>query len=247
MKRICIVGATSTIAEYCAREWVSREPVELILVGRDEKKLKLVAKDLRVRNKEAKISVIELDFSKPKNIDQCVAEVTAKKHLDVALIAQGFMTEQSAAQANLTVVKQVVDTTATSVVLFAESFAKRLEIQGSGKLAVIGSVAGDRGRKSNYVYGSAKALVATYVNGLAHRFAGTNVGVTLIKPGPTRSSMTAHLAEQGARLAEPSKVAADIVKGIEAGKSVVYTPPIWRVIMLVIRHLPQGIFHRLNV
>ena len=247
MKRICIVGATSTIAEYCAREWLSHGPVELVLVGRDEKKLKLVARDLRVRSKESKISVIELDFSKPKNIDQCVTEITAKKHVDVALIAQGLMTDQSVAQSSLTTVKQVVDVTATSVVLFAEAFARYFENQGTGKLAVIGSVAGDRGRKSNYVYGSAKALVATYVNGLAHRFAGTGVSVTLIKPGPTHSSMTAHLAAQGARLAEPATVASGIVKGIEAGKSVVYTPPVWRFIMLVITHLPRGIFHRLNV
>jgi short-subunit dehydrogenase len=247
MRRICIVGATSTIAEYCAREWVSREEVELILVGRDEKKLKLVAKDLRVRNKATKVSVIEIDFSKPRAIEQCVADITSKKSVDVALIAQGFMPEQNAAQNNLNIVKQTVDVTATSVVLFAEAFAKRFEIQGAGKLGVIGSVAGDRGRKTNYVYGAAKAFVATYVSGLAHRFAGTSVSVTLIKPGPTRSSMTAHLAEAGARLAEPSRVAVDIVNGIEAQKPVVYTPRIWQIIMMVIRHLPRRIFHRLNV
>jgi short-subunit dehydrogenase len=247
MKRICIVGATSTIAEYCAREWLSRDSAELILVGRDESKLKLVAKDLRVRNKNAKISVVELDFSKPRNIEKCVAEITSKKPLDIALIAQGVMPDQEAAQANLAVVKSVVDTTATSVVLFAEAFAQHFDMHGSGKLAVIGSVAGDRGRKANYIYGAAKSLVATYVNGLAHRFAGSGVTVSLIKPGPTRTSMTAHLSEQGVKLADPAKVALDIVNGIEVGKPVIYTPRIWQVIMLVVKHLPRRIFHRLNV
>jgi short-subunit dehydrogenase len=122
-----------------------------------------------------------------------------------------------------------------------------MAVANRGSLVLIGSVAGDRGRKSNYVYGAAKGLVARYAEGLQHRFAGTGVKVILIKPGPTDTPMTAHLARKGARLAPVEGVAADILDAIDHGRSVAYVPAKWRLIMLVIRHLPRFLFNRLNV
>ena len=116
-----------------------------------------------------------------------------------------------------------------------------------GTVAVIGSVAGDRGRKKNYVYGAAKGLVTRYVQGLQHRLAGTNVKVVLIKPGPTDTPMTKLQKEQGVKLAPVEDVASAIVAGIEKGTAVVYTPKKWWLIMLVIRHLPAFIFNKLNI
>ncbi len=122
-----------------------------------------------------------------------------------------------------------------------------MEKRNYGALALIGSVAGDRGRKSNYVYGAAKGLVTRYAEGLQHRLAKTDVKVILIKPGPTETPMTAALSQQKVKLARVEDVAAQIVKGIKAGKSVIYAPPKWWLIMLILRHLPSGIFNRLEI
>jgi len=116
-----------------------------------------------------------------------------------------------------------------------------------GTMALIGSVAGDRGRKSNYAYGAAKGMVTRYAQGLQHRFAGTGVRVVLVKPGPTDTPMTAHLKGQGAKLAPVESVAKHIVDGIAAGKPVVYAPGKWWLIMMVIRHLPSFIFNKMNI
>jgi short-subunit dehydrogenase len=118
---------------------------------------------------------------------------------------------------------------------------------GRGALGIIGSVAGDRGRKSNYVYGAAKGLVERYAQGLQHRLAGSGVTVTLVKPGPTDTPMTSHLKQQGAKLADVESVARDIVDGIAAGRPEVYTPGKWALIMAVIRNLPRPVFHRMNI
>src|SRR5690606_24074454 len=120
-----------------------------------------------------------------------------------------------------------------------EAFAGHMERSGRGTLAVIGSVAGDRGRKSNYVYGAAKGLVTRYVQGLQHRLAYTGVKVVLIKPGPTDTPMTAGLKLKGARPAPVEDVAVCIVEGIARGKAVVYAPAKWQWIMMIIRHLPR--------
>jgi len=132
-----------------------------------------------------------------------------------------------------------------SPVLFAEAFAAHMEKARTGTLALIGSVAGDRGRKSNYVYGAAKGLVTRYVQGLQHRLAGTGVKVVLIKPGPTATPMTAHLPQRG--MASVESVAGLIVKGLREGKPVIYAPPKWAIIMMVIRHLPGFVFNKLDI
>ena len=129
--------------------------------------------------------------------------------------------------------------------LFAEAFVQRMAHQAGGTVALIGSVAGDRGRKSNYVYGAAKGLVERYAQGLQHRFGAGPLTVVLVKPGPTATPMTAHLP--GAKLAPVEHVARDIVAGIARGQAVVYTPGKWRLVMLVIRHLPAFIFNKMDI
>jgi decaprenylphospho-beta-D-erythro-pentofuranosid-2-ulose 2-reductase len=112
---------------------------------------------------------------------------------------------------------------------------------------LIGSVAGDRGRKTNYVYDAAKSLVSHYAQGMQHRLARTNVKVVLIKPGPTDTPMTSEHKAKGQKMAPIEQVAQDIVKGIADGKAVVYTPSIWKIIMLVVIHLPRFVFNKLNI
>ncbi|MEN6584585.1 MAG: SDR family NAD(P)-dependent oxidoreductase, partial [Sulfuricella sp.] len=134
-----------------------------------------------------------------------------------------------------------------SPVLYAEAFAKHMAKAGHGALALIGSVAGDRGRKSNYVYGAAKGMVTRYAQGLQHRFAGTDVKIVLIKPGPTDTPMTAHLKNRGAKLAPVEDVAKKIVGAVERGQAVAYAPGKWGFIMWVIRHIPAVIFNKSNL
>lgn len=249
-QRIVIIGATSAIAEHCARLWVADAAVDLSLVGRDPGKLEAVAADLRVRSPQSRIRIHVADaagFIDPLAVRQLVDSIVAEGAVDRVLIAHGSLPDQSACQTDLTAANEALVVNGISPVLFAEAFAGHLQTVGRGTLAIIGSVAGDRGRKSNYVYGAAKGLVARYAQGLQHRLAGSGVKVVLIKPGPTATPMTAHLGQQGARLASVEEVAQAMVDGIAKGKPVVYAPARWALIMMVIRHLPAFVFNRMDI
>jgi len=248
--RIVIVGATSAIAAHCARLWAADAAVDLSLVGRDAAGLEAVAADLRVRSPGSRVRTRVLDaadFLDPAAVDRLVAAIAAEGPVDIALIAHGSLPDQQACQTDLALVRAALAINGISPVLFAEAFAGRFEAAGRGTLALIGSVAGERGRKSNYVYGAAKGLVARYAQGLQHRLAGSGVKVVLVKPGPTATPMTARLGQQGARLASVADVAQAIVDGIAKGKPVVYAPARWALIMMVIRHLPAFVFNRMDI
>ncbi len=245
--KIVIVGATSAMAEHCARLWVSESPKNMVLLGRDLVKTERVAQDLRVRSPQSSITVQTTDFADPVQIQAWVDQVCAAGVTDTVLIAHGTLPDQTACQKDLALNESVLQINGISPVLFAEAFAGHMEKANSGKLAIIGSVAGDRGRKSNYVYGAAKGLVTCYALGLQHRFANSNVRIVLIKPGPTDTPMTAALKGKGPKLAEVTDVASCIVNGIHKGKSVVYAPAKWAVIMMVIRNLPRFIFNKMDI
>lgn len=244
MKRIVLVGATSTIASECARIWNQENGTHFILIARDKEKTKRLAKDLKVRNPENTSDVEIIDFSSSKEILAAINNA-AKEKIDYVLIAQGVLPNQFEIQNDIKKIKQAIAINSTSVVQFAQGFANEMQHTG-GTIAVIGSVAGDRGRKANYVYGSTKSLVATFTRGLAHRFADTSLKIVLIKPGPTATAMTAERTQSGQKQADVKVVAAQIVRGIKAGKTEIYTPGIWRLIMLIIRHIPNVIFNRMN-
>ncbi len=241
---IVIIGATSAIAEHCARLWVE-QPVDLVLVGRDAARLQAVAEDLRVRSPQSAIDVRQVDFHEPSAIAALAAGLAAQRQIDIVLVAHGNLPEQRACEQDPGAARDALQVNGVSPALFAEAFAGQLERQQHGTLAVIGSVAGDRGRKSNYVYGAAKGLVERYLQGLQHRFARSAVKVVLVKPGPTATPMTAHLPQRG--LAPVDAVARRIVAGIAAGAPVVYAPSKWWLIMMVIRHLPRFVFNKLDI
>lgn len=246
-QKIVIVGATSAIAEHCARLWASERPVDLTLLGRDAARLERVAADLRVRSPQSELRVQAAEFLAPAGIEAAVARSVAGGAPDIVLVAHGSLPDQAACQDDLQACREALEINALSPALYAEAYARVLAQAGRGTLALIGSVAGDRGRKSNYVYGAAKCLVTRYAQGLQHRLAATDVRVVLIKPGPTDTPMTAHLKGQGARLAPVEDVARQIVAAIRKGVSVAYVPGKWALIMWVIRHLPARIFNRLDI
>jgi short-subunit dehydrogenase len=247
MKRIVIVGATSSIAQHCARLWMERAPAELTLAGRDAQRLARVAADLSVRSPDSQVRVVQVEFNDGDAIEAAVERMAANGEIDIVLIAHGSLPDQAQCEGSLMLAETALQVNAVSPVLFAEAFARRMAAAGRGTIAIVGSVAGDRGRKSNYVYGAAKGLVTRYAQGLQHRFAGTGVKVVLIKPGPTDTPMTAHMKAQGAKLAPVQEVARGMVAAIDRGRAVAYVPGKWWLIMQVIRHLPAFVFNRMNI
>ena len=246
-KGIVVIGATSAIAEHCARLWVEDAPIDLTLVGRDAGRVERVAADLRVRSPGSAIRAVEAEFLEPAAIQATVDSIFARGPVDIVLIAHGSLPEQAVCQNDLAACREALEVNGISPALYAEAFAKHMARANHGTLALIASVAGDRGRKSNYVYGSAKGLLARYAQGLQHRFARTGVKVVLIKLGPTDTPMTAHLKAKNAKLAPATGAAQVIVRSIAKGHSDIYAPKKWHLIMSIVRLLPKPIFHRLDI
>ncbi len=244
---IVIVGATSAMAEHCARLWLAQSPRRLTLVGRDAARLQRVADDLKVRSPDSHISVLAMDVTDAEEIAKAVQNLASQQAIDMALVAHGVLSDQVACQNDVRQVAASLQVNAVSPVLWAEAFVQQMVAAQHGTVAVIGSVAGDRGRQSNYVYGAAKGLVARYMQGVQHRLAGSPVKAVLIKPGPTATPMTAALAAQGQKMASVEQVAGDIVRGMARGQAVVYTPGIWRWVMLVVMHIPRVVFDRIRL
>jgi short-subunit dehydrogenase len=233
------------MAEHCARLWVTGQAVDLTLLGRNKAKTEAVAADLRVRNPQSAVTVIEANFSDPQQIRATVDAIVAGGVPDTVLIAHGSLPDQQACQDNLALAAEAMDVNGISPALFAEAFAGHMQRANRGTLTIIGSVAGERGRKSNYVYGAAKGLVTRYAEGLQHRLDGTGVKVVLVKPGPTSTPMTAHMPQRG--MASVESVAAQIVAATAKGQPVLYAPGKWALIMLIIANLPRFVFNRMDI
>lgn len=246
-RHIVIVGATSAIARHCAHHWLQSGPLRLTLVARDPTRLERLTADLRLRSPHAAIEGVVADFLVPTIIQATVDAIAQSAAIDIVLIAHGSLPDQLQCQQDLQAVRDALEVNALSPALFAEAFASHLARQRHGTLALTGSVAGDRGRRSNYVYGASKGLLERYAEGLQHRFAGTAVRVVLLKPGPTDTPMTAHLKARGVALADVRKVARQMVAAIESAQPIAYTPQRWRWIMWVIRKLPRSVFNKLKI
>ena len=246
-KRIVIIGATSAIATHCARQWIQRAETHMTLVGRDLEKLERLAQDLGARSANSLISVQLGSFDNAEGIQSTVDAIDDITQLDVVLIAHGSLSDQTLCQNDLALCQSELMLNGVSPALFAEAFVRKMLPSNRGTIVVLGSVAGDRGRKSNYVYGAAKGLVTRYMQGLQHRLAGSGVKAVLIKPGPTDTPMTASLKDKGAKLASVDEVAAAILVAVDKGMPVAYAPKKWWVIMMIIRHLPRFIFNKMNI
>jgi len=246
MKKILIIGATSAIAEATARRYAARGDA-LFLVARDSGHLRDVAADLAVRGamRTGTATLDVTDFSAHEAmLDAAERELGG---LDVVLIAHGTLSDQAQCQTSVEALRREFDINAVSTLALLTTLANRLEARRSGTLAVISSVAGDRGRQSNYVYGSAKAAVTTFLGGLRQRLAKAGVNVLTVKPGFVDTPMTASIPNKGALWAKPDAIADGIVKAIDGGRNIVYLPWFWRWIMLVIRHIPEPLFKKLKL
>lgn len=245
VKKVLIIGATSAIAEAAARQWAAGGAA-LFLVGRRAERLQAIAADLGVRG-AAQVSTHVMDATEvAAHAAMFDAAVASLGRIDVALIAHGTLPDQKACEASVEQTLREIDNNGCSVIALATHLANLMEAQGSGSIAVISSVAGDRGRQSNYVYGAAKGMVTRFLQGLRNRLAKKGVQVLTIKPGFVDTPMTAGF-KKGALWAKPEAVAAGIIAAIDKGKDEVYLPGFWWLIMMLIRHVPERIFKRLSL
>ncbi|CAG9213144.1 oxidoreductase, short-chain dehydrogenase/reductase family [Paraburkholderia sabiae] len=246
MKNILIVGATSAIAIACARQW-AKEGARFFLVARNGERLEQVAGDLTARG--AQIATChELDINRldlhSAMLERCTSELGP---FDVVLVAPGTLPNQAACQSDPAIAVKEFTTNATSLIALLTPIANTLEAQKRGTLAVISSVAADRGRPSNYLYGSAKAALSAFCEGLNARLFKAGAHVLTIKPGFVATPMTAGLPLPGPLVATPEKVASDILRAIDKRKDVIYTPWFWSLIMLIIRSVPKPVFKRTSL
>ena len=241
--RAAIFGATSGIAASVARR-LAAEGNRIVLVGRDAEALAASASDLRVRGATGVVEIVG-DFSALETLEDIAERAwSAFSGIDMALIAYGSLPDQAGLEADPLSVVPMLALNFVSPAMLALHLARRFEAQGSGILAVITSVAGDRGRKSNYLYGAAKGGLQRLLEGLRHRLHGAGVQVLDIRPGFVATRMTEHLPQSGPLWAEPDRVAADIVRALHRRRAVLYTPWFWRVILAIVRALPRAVFHR---
>jgi decaprenylphospho-beta-D-erythro-pentofuranosid-2-ulose 2-reductase len=242
-RRVVILGALSAIAEAAARDWARRGGARLMLAGRDAGRLEAVAADLRLRGAEVETFAADLATA---DAAASLAEMSRRLGgIDVVLVAYGVLGDQTAAEADPREAKAMLRTNFTSAAAWCLAAANVLEAQRSGSLIVLGSVAGDRGRASNYIYGAAKAGLGVLTQGLAHRLAGTGARAVVIKPGFVDTPMTAHIGRKGPLWASADTIGRRIAASAERDAApVLYAPFFWRWIMLAIRITPSPLFHR---
>jgi short-subunit dehydrogenase len=245
LKRILITGATSAIAQEAAKLFAA-DGAAFLLVGRDSDKLAAVADDLRARGAtQVETEIVDLiDLARcSRLIDETVEKLGG---LDALLVAQGTLPDQAVCEENPVQTLREFSLNAMGPMTLLLRAATHFETQRSGCLAVITSIAGVRGRRSNYIYGSAKAAVSTFMEGLRGRMREAGVSVVDIRPGFVDTPMTAHLPKK-ALFATAASVGERVYRAMIAGDAVVYTPWFWRWIVLVIQLIPRPIFAKLPI
>ncbi len=245
MLKILIVGATSAIAHSTAKQFAA-DGAEFFLVGIDEAKLERNRDDLIARGAASAHTYVMDATDFDKHAAMLEAATDALNGLDVLLVAHGTLTDEDAARADFSVARHELDINFVSYASILTHVANLFESQKRGSIAVISSVAGDRGRGSNYVYGAAMAGRTAFTSGLRNRMAKSGVDVLTIKPGFVNTPMTAHV-KKNPLFAEPDDIGEQIYKAMKKRKSLIYAPFFWRYIMFIIRSVPEGIFKRLGL
>ncbi len=242
MKKILVLGGYSAISQ-AVLELLAKEEVILYLVGRDIQKLEIVRDHLNSIGR-SQVYIEAMDLNKIEEHRALLERATKQMNgLDLLFVCYGVLPNQKNLEQEPEKALDNYFTNAFSTINFVSLVANYFESKGKGTIAVVTSVAGERGRKSNYFYGSAKSCVDAFLEGLRHRLFNKGIKVVTIKPGIVDTPMTANL-ERKTLMAKPERVAQDIVKAFEGRKAVVYTPWIWRYIMLIVKLLPRGIFYR---
>jgi short-subunit dehydrogenase len=244
MMNVVIFGATSAIAMECAK-LMAEDRCCILLVARDTAKLEILKKDLFTRG-APRVELLTSDLADMQKHEELLSQVEhVMPDYNAVLIAYGVLGDQAASQSDFAAARAILDTNFTSVVSLLTPIANRMEQRGAGVIAVISSVAGDRGRQSNYIYGASKGGLNTYLQGLRNRLDPKGVQVLTIKPGFVDTPMTAHV-KKGLLFAQPDAVARGLMRALKSGKDTVYLPWFWSFIMFVVKVIPEWIFKRLK-
>jgi len=246
MKRILVIGATSLIASQCARIWASQH-ADLVLVARNAGRLQSVADDLLARGARSAACLTFEASDLPSHTELVQSLFAGGAPPDIILLAHGELPDEAACDADPAHAARQFTVNATSTIALVAAIASQLKQHGKGTIAVVSSVAGDRGRASNAHYGAAKAAVTVFCDGLRARLRHTGVHIMTVKPGMVATPMTAGLTMPGWLVADPARVARDICHAIDRRRAVIYTPWWWRWIMRVIRLVPEPLFVRLRL
>jgi len=243
MSYILIIGAKSDIAKELAKKYASNG-FSLYLAARNSDELDMLANDINIRS-GAEVKKLELDLLDFDSHRDFYESLDPKP--EGVICVAGYMSDQKSAEHDFDETRKMIDTNYTGCVSILNIAANDFEQRKSGFIVGVSSVAGDRGRKANYIYGSAKAAFTAYLSGLRNRLAESGVHVLTVKPGFVNTKMTAGMDLPEKLTAEPEDVAEDIFKAQQKKKNVLYTKWIWRYVMLVIRHIPEFIFKKMSI
>ena len=243
--KILILGATSAIAQAYARRRALG--CDFILAARHEDRLAAVAADLKACGASS-AEIFVADLAAMDRIEEAANGLRTRfGAIDEVVVAYGVLGEQAAAEQSLAQARVLIDNNFTSAALWVLALLKGRPENAPITIVGIGSVAGDKGRASNFIYGSAKAAFDRFLEGLQHEYDGSAVRIVRVKPGFVDTPMTAGIEKGGPLWATPDHVAADIARAVEKGRRVVYTPWFWWAIMMIVRHLPWFVFRRLKI
>lgn len=243
MSYVLIIGAKSDIAKECARVY-AKNGYDLYLTGRDIKSLEGLARDIKIRSN---VNVVLKEFDVVDfNLHQAFYDSFDVKPLGT-IVVSGYMAEQKDAQNDWEKSLNTINVNYTGVVSILNIIANDYEKNKNGFIVGISSVAGDRGRKANYIYGSSKAAFSTYLSGLRNRLYESGVKVLTVKPGFVNTKMTVNLDLPEKLTAQPEDVANDIFNAQKKGKDILYTKSIWRLVMLIIKHIPEFMFKKMSI
>ena len=243
MSYVLIIGAKSDIAKEVAREY-AKNGYNLYLAARDSNSLQDLKTDIQVRTK-IEIELVEFDITK-FDTHQNFYDSLSEKPLGVVVVS-GYMNEQKVCQENWDESLNTINVNYTGAVSILNIIANDFEKNKRGFIVGVSSVAGDRGRKANYIYGSAKAAFSTYLSGLRNRLFESSVHVLTVKPGFVATKMTEDLDLPPNLTAQPEDVAKDIYNAQQKGKNILYTKSIWQLVMLIIKHIPEFMFKKMSI
>ena len=243
MSRILFVGANSDIGKATARVYASYG-YDLILTVRDKNQLRDFSQDLKIRY-DCEVELVELDilnYASHQSIYQAIKHKVAG-----VIVAIGYLGEQQLAQNNFTETELTINSNLTGIVSLLNIIANDFVKKGTGFIVAISSIAGERGRKKNYIYGAAKAGLTAYLSGLRNRLQDKNISVLTVKPGFVATKMTKHLELPAKLTAKPQQIAQAIYTAQQKGRDMLYYPKKWRLIMLIIKTIPEKLFKRLDL
>jgi len=239
---LLLVGGTSDIAVATARRYLRERPLRIVLAARDTPRRAAVAEELRAAG--ATVETVDFDADDPTSPARMVAEATAGGDIDVAVVAFGQLGDAERLRTDAAAVADLARVNYVAPTVVGTELANRMRAQGHGVIVALSSVAGERPRASNYVYGSTKAGMDAFYSGLGDSLAGTGVSVLVVRPGFVRSKMTAGLPDVPLSTT-PEAVAEAIVAGVRSGRHTIWVPGAMRWVMSGLRHTPRAIFRRL--